>query len=108
MHCEKALEINRKVLGDEHPDTAQSFNNVGLVLHSIGDYSVARPYFKKSLAIYKKTFGMNHPNTKRVVSNLDILVAAKKRSKRKTGRNEPCPCGSGMKLKMLSKVNTFR
>ena len=34
---EQALEIRRKVLGEEHPDTAQSLNNMGFLLQAMGD-----------------------------------------------------------------------
>jgi hypothetical protein len=30
-YCEKSLNIRRKLLGEEHVDTATSYNNMGLI-----------------------------------------------------------------------------
>jgi tetratricopeptide (TPR) repeat protein len=45
----KALEIQLKVLGPDHPDTATSYNNIGAVYDAKGDYEMlslnsARPW----------------------------------------------------------------
>ena len=36
---EKALEIRRRLLTDDHPDTAQSYNNVAANLNAQGKYA---------------------------------------------------------------------
>jgi tetratricopeptide (TPR) repeat protein len=33
----RALAINEKVLGPEHPDTARSFNNLGALYQAMGE-----------------------------------------------------------------------
>ena len=68
-----ALEINRKVLGEEHPDTASSLNNLGALLQAMGDYEGARPYYEKALEINRKVLGEEHPDTARSLNNLAIL-----------------------------------
>ncbi len=35
-YYEQALAIHREVLGEKHPDTASSLNNLGSLLHSHG------------------------------------------------------------------------
>ena len=35
---QRALEIRVKVLGEEHPDTAQSYFNLGITQHASGDF----------------------------------------------------------------------
>jgi tetratricopeptide (TPR) repeat protein len=72
-YYEKALEINRNVLGEEHPDTATSLNNLGALLRATGDYDGARPYYEKAYSILVKSLGANHPNTTTVKENLEIL-----------------------------------
>jgi tetratricopeptide (TPR) repeat protein len=72
-YYEKALEINRNVLGEEHPDTATSLNNLGFLLQATGDYGGARPYYEKAYSILVKSLGANHPNTTTVKENLEIL-----------------------------------
>jgi hypothetical protein len=48
-----ALETRRKLLGEEHPDTAQSHNNLALALLNTGDRSWARRHFEKALTGYE-------------------------------------------------------
>ena len=70
---QQALEICRKVLGEEHPDTASSLNNLGALLDSMGDYEGARPYYEKALEIKRKVLGEEHPDTALSLNNLAIL-----------------------------------
>ena len=36
-YWEQALAIRMEVLGDKHPETATSMNNMGYLLHALGD-----------------------------------------------------------------------
>jgi tetratricopeptide (TPR) repeat protein len=58
-----ALAISRKVLGDDHPDTADRYNDVGMCLYAQGKRVEALPLFEKALAIRRKAQGDEHPNT---------------------------------------------
>jgi tetratricopeptide (TPR) repeat protein len=49
-YYEKALEIRKKVLGKEHPDTALSLNNLGFLLRAMGEQH------KKPISKYKRLF----------------------------------------------------
>jgi hypothetical protein len=60
----RALAIREKVLGPDHPDTAQSINNLALVLYAKGDYAGAEPLLRRALAIREKALGPNHPDTR--------------------------------------------
>ncbi|MCC6601838.1 MAG: tetratricopeptide repeat protein [Anaerolineae bacterium] len=62
-YFERALAITEKALGPDHPDTAQSLNNLGGLLKTLGDLAAARPYFERALAIKEKTLGPDHPST---------------------------------------------
>ena len=73
-YYEQALAINRKVLGEEHPDTASSLNNLGGLLHSKGDNDSARPYYEQALAIRRKMLGEEHPDTAGSLNNLGYLL----------------------------------
>jgi tetratricopeptide (TPR) repeat protein len=59
----QGLAIYRKVLGEQHPDTAQSFNNLAVNLQDQGRYIEAEPLFRQVLAIYRKVLGEQHPHT---------------------------------------------
>ena len=48
---EKALEIRRRLLTDDHPETALSYNNLAFNLNAQGKYAQAQPLFEKALEI---------------------------------------------------------
>jgi Tfp pilus assembly protein PilF len=58
---ERALAINEKVLGPEHPDTATSLDNLAGVLHDRGELVGARSLLERALAIREKALGSEHP-----------------------------------------------
>jgi CHAT domain-containing protein len=72
----KILAIHQKVFGPEHPYTALSLNNLGLLLQEQGDYAAARPYVEQALAFYKKVLGPEHPHTATSLNNLGFLLKA--------------------------------
>src|SRR5262245_12761198 len=59
----EALAIRQKALGESHPSTATSTNNVALCLQALGKPSEALPLFQKALAIREKALGESHPDT---------------------------------------------
>jgi tetratricopeptide (TPR) repeat protein len=67
---EHALEILRRLLTDEHPDTATSYNNVAYVLEGQGRYSQAQPLHEKALEIRRRLLTDEHPETAQSYSNL--------------------------------------
>jgi CHAT domain-containing protein/Tfp pilus assembly protein PilF len=72
---EKALAIRRRVLGEEHPDTALSYNDLAQNLKAQGQYVKAQPLQEKALAIRRRTQGDEHPETAGCFNNLaDILT----------------------------------
>ncbi|MBI4851749.1 MAG: tetratricopeptide repeat protein, partial [Acidobacteria bacterium] len=73
----QALEINRKMLGDNHPTTAVSINNLALLYSRKGDYIKAEALYLKTLEIYRKTLGENHRETATSISNLANLYNKK-------------------------------
>jgi tetratricopeptide (TPR) repeat protein len=73
---ERALAIREKVLGPEHPDTAMSLNNLGLLLQDQGDLAGARPLLERALAIKEKMLGPEHPDTALSLNNLAHLLQA--------------------------------
>lgn len=70
----ECLAIRRKVLGEEHPKTAASLNDVGFLLKATGDYAAARPYYERALAIRKQVLGEEHPETAESLNNLGLLL----------------------------------
>ena len=69
------LEIRRKVLGEDHPDTAGSYGVVAFILNAQGKAAEAGPLYQKALEIRRKVLGEEHPDTassyNNVARNLD-------------------------------------
>ena len=73
---EKVLAIFQKVLGEEHPDTATSYNNVAFNLTAQGKYVEAEPLYRKALAIYRKGLGEEHADTATSYNNVAYNLKA--------------------------------
>ncbi len=72
-YYEKALAIDLKGYGEQHPQVAILYNNLGSAWYSLGKYQKAIDYYEKALAILLKVFGEQHPDTQLVKSNLESL-----------------------------------
>ena len=59
MH-EKSLHIKVKVFGPDHPDTALSYCNIGIVYKEMDECEKALEYFHKNLEIIIKVHGQDH------------------------------------------------
>src|SRR5258708_1212199 len=59
------------MLGADHPDTAQSLNNLAGLYHTQGKYEQAEPLFQRALKIHKQVYGKDHPD---IASNLNNLA----------------------------------
>lgn len=60
---EKILQIRKKNLGEKHPDTATSYDNLANVYVRQGEYQKAVNLYEKSLQISKRTLGEQHLDT---------------------------------------------
>ncbi len=69
----KTLEIKRRVLGEEHPSTLVSMNNLALVYSRQGRYDEAEPLYLQTLEIRQRVLGEEHPDTLRSMNNLADL-----------------------------------
>ena len=65
--------ISEKVLGEEHPYTADSYNNLAMVYYSQGRYKEAEELYKKALLIREKVLGEEHPDTATSYNNLALV-----------------------------------
>ena len=70
---QRALAIDEKVFGPDHPNVARDVNNLGMVLQALGDLDGARKAFERALAIIEKVLGPDHPHAQTVRSNLAAL-----------------------------------
>ncbi len=70
---ERALKIDEKALGPDHPEVARKVNNLGLVLREMGDLKSAKKYFNRALEIRRKYLGEDHPYTRDSRNCLDSI-----------------------------------
>ena len=66
----KAKKIREETIGGETPDTASTYNNLGVVAYYLESYLPAKGFFKLAFEIYKKLLGLTHPRTLLIKSNL--------------------------------------
>jgi serine/threonine protein kinase/tetratricopeptide (TPR) repeat protein len=67
---ERVLQARTRLLGDEHPDTLTSMNNLASVYKSLGMPERAEPLQRKDLEISLRTLGEEHPDTIVSLGNL--------------------------------------
>jgi tetratricopeptide (TPR) repeat protein len=70
---ERALTIDEKAFGHDHPNVAIRVNNLGGVYQDLGDLPAARAAFERALAIDEKVVGAEHPNVATLVNNLGLV-----------------------------------
>ncbi len=71
--AQRVLAIREKSLGLDHPDVAQSLNNLAALYMAQGNYAAADPLLKHALIIVEKALGLNHPNVATNLNNLALL-----------------------------------
>ena len=81
MSSEAELRVlvasRRETLGDKHPDTLTSINNMGELLHDLGKFNEAEPLFCEALAGFRETLGDRHPETLTSIHSMAMLLKAK-------------------------------
>ncbi|GEM_PF-3568237 len=68
-----ASEIGRRYLGEEHPEVAQTYANLGIVYYLRGEYDRALDVFHRALNIRLNVMGKNHPLVAKMYNNLAII-----------------------------------
>ena len=70
----RALAIDEKSLGPEHPDVARDLNNLAQLLQATNRLAEAEPLMRRALAIDEKSYGPEHPDVARDLNNLAVLL----------------------------------
>jgi tetratricopeptide (TPR) repeat protein len=69
----RALAIREKALGPDHPEVAESLNNLANVYRGRGRFAEAEPLLERALPIREKSLGRGHPLTNATREALDAL-----------------------------------
>jgi hypothetical protein len=73
----KALALAKAELGDEHPDTLASMNNLAGALHASGDLAGAQALHEQVVGILRSVLGEDDPVTLRSLNNLAAALHAR-------------------------------
>ncbi|MER5619962.1 tetratricopeptide repeat protein, partial [Streptosporangium sp. NPDC002544] len=68
------LEICRRVLGEEHPHTLSSRNNLASVLWSLGRLEEAEAEHRAVLEVRRRVLGEEHPDALTSRGNLALVL----------------------------------
>ena len=69
-----ALDTRRRVLGDDHPETLASINNMAQLLEGQDKLDEAMLHYREVLDTRSRTLGDDHPQTLRSISNMGLLL----------------------------------
>ena len=75
----RALAIDKKSFGPEHPNVARGLNNLAGLLSATNRLAEAEPLYRRALAIDEKSFGPEHPKVATGLNNLAALLRATNR-----------------------------
>ncbi len=75
----RALAIDEKSFGPDHPDVATDLDNLAGLLQATNRLVEAEPLLRRALAIDEKSFGPDHPEVATDLNNLAQLLKATNR-----------------------------
>jgi hypothetical protein len=93
------LTIYEKILGADHPRTAESCGQVADVYVIMKDWEKASVFGRKSLRIFENRCGSRHPQTAQAASRMSQILAFKQDiqdSQDSQGSNETTLVGSSL------------
>lgn len=111
----KVATIRELSLGSDHPETAKSYNNIGLVLSKKGDFKMALQHHRKAIAILEQVHGSDNVdmaysyaaagnalyNMRNYVEALDLHHKALAIREALLGSTDPSTASSRMHIGML-------
>ena len=80
---ERALAIDEKSFGPDHPSVALDVNNLGNVLQAEEDLAGARAAYERALRILEKSLPADHPNIATAREKLRIVVEQERSASRR-------------------------
>ncbi len=74
-HLERALEVNRRVLGEEHQNTLDSMDRLAALYVFQHELAKAEPLIAKAVETQRRVLAEEHPNT---LTSMDVLASVYK------------------------------
>ena len=75
----RALAIDEKSLGPDHPNLGGDVSNLSALLQATNRLSEAEPLMRRVIAIEEKSLGLDHPYVAAALNNLALLLEATNR-----------------------------
>jgi Flp pilus assembly protein TadD len=72
----RALKIDERSFGENHPSVAIRLNNLAALLQATNRLADAEPLMRRALKIFETSLGSEHPHTRIVANNLAVLLKA--------------------------------
>ena len=98
--CSRHIALSEQLYGIEYPDTATSYNNIGMIYCDLGNYDKALECCRKALDIYESVMGKDHHHTATAYNNIGLVYC-------KLGDNEKALEYYGKSLDIDEKVLGF-
>ncbi len=70
----QVLKIQEKLLGPEHPELAQTLNNLGVLRHTQGRYAEAEAFYRWALEICEAHLGLEDPDGVNLIQNYSACL----------------------------------
>jgi tetratricopeptide (TPR) repeat protein len=71
---ERALEIDRRILGDDHPRLSEHLGNLAIVVQNLGDLKQAEALYREAIRRREKAYGVSSAQTASASANLGLLL----------------------------------
>jgi len=71
---QRALEIDRQIYGDGHPQASDDLGDMAQIQDMWGHYAEAERYGRQALGISEAWYGMNHPDTAGKMTTLATIL----------------------------------
>jgi eukaryotic-like serine/threonine-protein kinase len=71
---ERALEIDRRILGDDSPRVGSHLHNLGVVAQNMGELRRAEELYRDAIARQERAYGAQHPETAGAKGNYGLLL----------------------------------
>jgi serine/threonine protein kinase/Tfp pilus assembly protein PilF len=71
---ERALDVDRRVLGDDHPRVAMHLHNLAVVAQNMGDLKLAEELYRDAIQRQERAYGSRHPQTAAAKGNYGLLL----------------------------------
>ena len=75
----QAVDIRRRVLGPEHPDTLRTMASLGVNSFDQGRYAEAEKTLRETLDVRRRVLGPDHPDTLQSMNDLGLVLNAEGR-----------------------------